>query len=78
VFNTELILGQNLRLRFGYNYLRKRELAIADFTGTTGFSWGFGIKIKKLYCSYGSANYHLGNSTNQFSIMANISEFRKK
>ncbi len=78
VLNTELVLGQNLRVRFGYNYLRRRELGITDFAGTTGFSWGFGLKLSKFIFSYGSANYHLGNSTNQFSVVTNISDFFKK
>lgn len=78
VINTELVLGQNLRLRFGYNYLRRRELGITDMAGTTGFSWGFGLKLSKFIFSYGSANFHLGNSTNHFSIVTNISDFTKK
>jgi len=78
VINTELILGKNLRVRFGYNYLRRRELGITDLAGSTGFSWGFGLKLSKFIFSYGSANYHLGNSTNQFSVVTNIADFVKK
>lgn len=77
VFNTEVVLGKSLRLRVGYNYLRRRELGITDFAGSTGFSWGFGLKLSKFFINYGSANYHLGNSSNQFSILTNLSDFSR-
>lgn len=78
IINTELVFGQGLLLRFGYNDLRRRELAIPDSRSWAGFSWGFGIKVRKFMFSYGSASIYSGNATNHFSIITNLQEFYKK
>ena len=78
IINTELVFGQGFNLRFGYNDLRRRELAIPDARSWAGFSWGFGLKVRKYMFSYGSASIYSGNATNHFSINANLQEFYKK
>ncbi len=78
IINTELLFGQGFHLRFGYNDLRRRELTIPDARSWAGFSWGFGLKVKKYMFSYGSASIYSGNATNHFSIIANLQEFYKK
>lgn len=75
---TELLLSDNFNLRVGYNHQKRKELAIASRNSTVGFSWGFGIKIKKIDISYGSARYHLAGSTNMFSLSLNPNDFFKK
>lgn len=78
IINTELVFGQGFHLRFGYNDLRRRELVIPDARSWAGFSWGFGLKVRKYMFSYGSASIYSGNATNHFSINANLQEFYKK
>lgn len=77
VVNTEVVFSKNFMLRFGYNYLRRRELAIEDPKGFAGFSWGFGIRVSKFHISYGSAAYFLGHSSNLFGITTNFSDFHR-
>ena len=78
IFSTEILLGKKLNLRFGYNDLRRRELALIDARTSAGLSWGFGIKVNKFMFSYASASFYSGNATNHFSINTNLQEFYKK
>ncbi len=75
---TEFLLTDNLNLRVGYNHQQRKEMAIAEKPGTVGFSWGFGMRIKKINISYGSARYHLSGSTNMFSLALNPNDFYRK
>lgn len=80
VFSGEFLLGQkeNLKLRFGYSHLRRKELSVSEFRSLAGFSLGFGLKITKFRIDYGLGYHHLVGSTNHISIATNLSEFRKK
>lgn len=75
---TEVLLSENFQLRVGYNHQRRREMALDVKPGAAGFSWGFGMKIKKVGISYGAARYHLAASTNMFSLSVNPNDFVKK
>lgn len=75
---TELLLTDNFNLRVGYNHQQRRELALEDKAGTAGFSWGFGLRIKKINISYGSARYHLAGASNMFSLSVNPNDFYRK
>ncbi len=68
----------NFYLRMGYNYRRRQELKIDDRVAMVGFSWGFGIKIKRFHLSYGRAMYHLSGASNHFSISTNLHEFYRR
>lgn len=75
---TEFLLTDNFNLRVGYNHQQRKELAISEKPGAVGFSWGFGLRIKKINISYGSAKYHLSGNTNMFSLALNPSDFYRK
>lgn len=78
--NGELLLGKHegLKLRFGYNHLRKKELSVNTLRSLAGWSLGFGMKVKRFRIDYGHAFYHIGGSTNHFTLSTNIQEFSKK
>jgi hypothetical protein len=80
VFSGEFLLGknENLRLRIGYNHQRKKELAVSSFRSLGGFSYGFGIKVKKFRIDYGHSKYHLAGGVHHFSISTNLNEFGKQ
>jgi hypothetical protein len=78
IFNTEIVLSKNFNIRVGYNHLRRRELALTDRKGLSGYSWGFGIKINRFQIHYGSGSYLIGKNTNHISIVTNINDFKKK
>ncbi len=78
IFNTELVFSDNFQIRGGYNHQRRAELSPENRRALTGFSWGFGIGIKKLFLSYGSAGYFPGVASNYFSVSRDLSSFKKK
>ena len=75
--SAELSLGKYLKLRMGYDARRRYEMAINEFLGMVGFSWGLGIKVSHFEINYGRSSYHLAGSPNYFSITTNISKFNK-
>jgi hypothetical protein len=70
VFGGEFLLGKGLRLRGGYNHLRRQELRSSNRAGLSGFSLGFGLRIKRFALDYGYASYGADNNfnTHQFSL----------
>ncbi len=71
---VEFVPGKgNFMVRLGYNYRRQREMKIYNRTALVGFSFGFGIKVKKFKISYTRSVYHLAGGTNTISIGTNFS-----
>lgn len=80
MLSGEFLLGrrENLRLRFAYNHLRRRELMVDNTLGLMGFSLGFGLKISKFRIDYGRSIYHLAGGNTHLTISTNLSEFKSK
>jgi hypothetical protein len=80
IFSGEFLLGrkQNLRLRFAYNHLRRRELLVDNTLGMMGFSLGFGLKVNRFRIDYGRGSYHLADGNSHLTISTNLSEFKSK
>jgi hypothetical protein len=80
IINGEFLLGknENLRLRTGYNHLRRKELSLSTFRSLAGFSLGFGIKINAFKLDYGVAYHHIAGATNHISISTDLGKFFKK
>jgi hypothetical protein len=78
VLGGEFVPSKSFNVRFGFNFRRRSELALDNKPGLVGFSWGFGVRIKTFYVSYGSARYHLAGSSNHFTISTNLSDYYKK
>ena len=75
ILGVEFIPLEHFYVRAGYHYRRRQEMKVESRLSTVGFSWGFGIKIFKLYLNYGRGTYHLAGGTNHFSVRANLNEF---
>ncbi|NOZ35281.1 MAG: type IX secretion system protein PorQ [Chlorobi bacterium] len=78
IVGIELIPLKSFYASIGYNHQRHQEMKLIDKSGFTGFSWGFGIKLKKMGFSFGRASYHLAGGSNHFSVYFDISKFEKK
>lgn len=74
IFGGEVLLSKNFELRLGYNHLRRAELSIDDKFTMAGFSWGFGIHIKKFEFSYGRSIFHAAGTSNHVTFAVRISE----
>jgi hypothetical protein len=78
IIGAEFSPLENLYIRAGYNYRRRKEMIVDSKTGMVGFSWGFGVKISKFHISYGRATYHLAGASDHFSISTNLESFYKR
>lgn len=78
IFSGEFLIGagDKYALRFGYNHLRKKELAVSQFRSLGGFSFGIGLMVKKFRIDYGVGHYHLAGAVNHIGISTKISSFR--
>ncbi len=67
-FGTEILLSETLHIRIGYNHMQRQTLRVGAKPGMTGFSMGFGFKVKKLYLSYAFTKFHIAGTSNQITI----------
>ena len=72
VIGTELLITENFHLRMGYNFKQRNEMKPEIRPGTTGFSWGLGLKVKKYHISYAISKSYLSATTNHFTIQRKI------
>lgn len=77
IFNSEIILGKTLNIRFGYNALRQREMQLSRARSMGGFTWGVGLRISKLYFSYGFGGFIPNNNSHAFSLITNLNDFKR-
>lgn len=74
VLGVELLPSENFILRAGYNYQRRQELKFDDKVSSVGFSFGFGVKVKRFRLDYANSRFHLAGSSNLFSLAINLNE----
>lgn len=74
----EFVFSQNLNLRFGYNFLKRRELALENRQAMVGFSFGFMIRVKKMELAYSRNLQFVGGGVNAFTLTLNTKQLFKK
>ena len=62
-------------LRGGFNFQRREDLRPSSIFSMTGFSYGFGFKIKNIEINYSRNALHSASMINSFSIATNLSNF---
>lgn len=67
---TEILMGQKLHLRVGFDYHRRQELKVAQRPGIAGFSFGIGMYFKRFTLDYGLMAYSAAGYQNALSISA--------
>lgn len=80
IINGEFLIGnrEQVRLRFGYDHLRKQEMKLTNLRSLAGFSFGIGFNIKKIKIDYGINNYHYAGATNHLSLRFDLNRFFNK
>jgi hypothetical protein len=79
VLGTEITIAKAFSIRLGYNYRTRQEMKLPDRTALSGFTYGFGLRIKMFTLSYTRATYMTGNlNPNYFSVALNFGQFTKK
>ena len=77
VIGGEMTIAKFINVRIGYNYKKRKELAVKERPSTVGISWGVGVRISKFHVSYSRSRYHLEGSPNFITITTNLSDFHK-
>ncbi len=79
-FGGEFLLGsrENLKLRFSYNHMLRRELLIDNIRGLAGFSGGVEFKIKRFVVNYSFAIQHQAGSSKMISVSTDFGKRKKK
>lgn len=68
VFGAELIINNVFFARIGYNYRKSIENHGTENLNTTGFSYGFGLHLKKFNFDLARNNYYLGKAPTYISL----------
>ncbi len=74
IIGAEILPSENFIIRAGYNYQRRQELKYEEKLSLVGFSFGFGVKIKRFHLDYGISQYHIAGTSNLFSLAVNINK----
>ena len=69
---AEFDLSKALRLRFGYNNERRKDLTIGSFAGLAGFNIGLGALISNYRFDYGYSSLGLIGSINRISVSTSL------
>ncbi len=56
----------------GYNFRRRNDLKVGDTSGMTGFSFGFGLRLKYFELNYARATYHVGQGSNHIALIVKL------
>ena len=79
VFGGEVTIAKVFAIRLGYNYERRQELKLSGKAGLSGFTYGFGLRVKMFSINYAYASYQAGGiNPNYITLTANLGAFSKK
>jgi len=69
----EILPESDFNIRLGYNFRRSEELRIVDLRSFSGFSAGFGLKIRRFKLSYAFARYNKAALSSLFGLNIDLS-----
>lgn len=72
VLGAELFPENAFNIRAGYNFRRSQEMSLATRRSGAGFSWGFGLRLRKFRIDYAMANYHVSGASHHFGISTDL------
>lgn len=77
-FQLETILGKYIHIRAAFDYHQRQEMKVIDRTGAAGFSFGFGLMLKKFQIQYGINVVSAAGFNNMFTLSTNLSEWKRR
>ena len=75
IIGAELFPRRNFSVRASYNFRKSAEMNLANYKHFGGFSFGFGMKIKKFRVAYARSLFHPASGTNNFRIATDLGAF---
>ena len=76
-YQLEVLAGKNIDIRIGFDYHRRKELALEQRPGIAGFSFGMGVHFTKFRLDYGFTAYSAAGYGNMLTLSTNLSKWRK-
>ena len=76
-YQVETIISKNIHLRAGFDYHRRKEMALEQRPGAAGFSFGLGLYFSKFSLDYGFMIYSRAGFSNMLTLSTNLSKWRK-
>jgi hypothetical protein len=77
-FQLEILITSYIHLRAAFDFNQRQQMKVIDRTGIAGFSFGFGLMLKKIQLQYGINIVSAAGLNNMFSISTNIDEWKKR
>ena len=77
-FQLETLLGKHIQIRAAFDYHQRQEMKVVDRTGMAGFSFGFGLMLKKFQIQYGINVVSAAGFNNMFTLSTNLNEWKKR
>jgi hypothetical protein len=78
VIGTELLISNNVNLRFGYNHLVRQELRLDTKAGGAGISYGFMFRVKAIEFAYSKGGYHVAGGAHHFTLIFNTNSVLRR
>lgn len=76
-YQLEILAGKNFDFRIGFDYHRRKEIALEQRPGIAGFSFGMGMHFTKFRLDYGFVAYSAAGYGNMLTLSTNLSKWRK-
>ncbi len=76
-YQVETIISKNIHFRLGFDYHRRRELALSQRPGAAGFSLGLGLYFNKFRLDYGFMINSRAGYNNMITFSTQLDKWRK-
>ena len=74
IIGGEFQFGKAFNVGFAYNHHRRAEMKLPSKGGLAGFSFGFGLKIKRIGIQYSLAKFAAAGTANQITLNLNLGD----
>ncbi|MBP8822175.1 MAG: type IX secretion system protein PorQ [Flavobacteriales bacterium] len=75
--SAEILLSENFMVRLGYNFRKRKELAMDAKPGLSGVSLGVGLRVSKLHVSYSYAQFNPAGASNTFTLALRFADLKR-
>ena len=76
-YQVEALISKNIHLRVGFDYHRRKEMALESRPGIAGTSFGLGLYFRKFTLDYGFVVYSRAGFNNMLTLTTNLSSWKK-
>ncbi len=76
-YQLEVLITKNIEIRAGFDYHKRKELALEQRSGIAGFSFGAGLLLDKFRLDYGFVVYSRAGFNNMITLSTNLSKWKK-